>query len=106
MHPSVVSRLQRRTFIKAAVAAALLSSTSFTQIAFAQTTPFDFDAFTERMKARAAEPYDATVPPLPEGFAALDYDSYRKVQFDPVKEEFVNDAEANLLRSRGKREWA
>lgn len=83
MHPSVVSRLQRRTFIKAAVAAALLSSTSFTQIAFAQTTPFDFDAFTERMKARAAEPYDATVPPLPEGFAALDYDSYRKVQFDP-----------------------
>src|SRR5690606_33670476 len=68
--------------IKAALAAALLSSTSFTRV-FAQSAPFDFEAFTERMKARAAEPFDATVPPLPEAFAKLDYDSYRKVQFDP-----------------------
>ncbi len=83
MYPTAVPRLQRRTFIKAALAAALLSSTSFTHTAFAQAAPFDFDAFTERMKARAAEPFDGTVPELPEGFATLDYDSYRKVQFDP-----------------------
>lgn len=37
--------------------------------------------------------------------AAIAWILRRKVQFDPVKEEFVNDDEANLLRSRGKREW-
>jgi predicted dehydrogenase len=37
--------------------------------------------------------------------AAIAWILRRKVQFDPVKEEFVNDEEANLLRSRGKRDW-
>ncbi|MEZ6055268.1 MAG: Gfo/Idh/MocA family oxidoreductase [Planctomycetaceae bacterium] len=30
----------------------------------------------------------------------------RKLTFDPVKEEFTNDAEANLLRTRPARDWA
>lgn len=38
--------------------------------------------------------------------AALSWILRRKLTLDPVKEEFVNDPEANLLRSRGTREWA
>jgi len=29
----------------------------------------------------------------------------RKLEFDPVKEEFVNDIEADRLRSRPERDW-
>lgn len=83
MNLSTAPSLQRRTFLKAAIAAALLSTTSFTRVALAQSTPFDFDVFTERMKAKAAEPFDSAVVELPEAFAKLDYDGYRKVQFDP-----------------------
>ncbi len=38
--------------------------------------------------------------------AAISWILKRKLKFDPVKEEFVNDAEANHLKSRGKRDWA
>ncbi|HEV7279735.1 MAG TPA: Gfo/Idh/MocA family oxidoreductase [Pirellulaceae bacterium] len=38
--------------------------------------------------------------------AALAWILRRKLQLDPVKEEFVNDEEANLLRTRASRNWA
>lgn len=38
--------------------------------------------------------------------AAIAWILRRKLQFDPAKEEFVNDEEANLLRSRPARKWA
>lgn len=38
--------------------------------------------------------------------AAIAWILNRKLKFDPVKEAFVNDDEANLLRSRGTRDWA
>jgi predicted dehydrogenase len=38
--------------------------------------------------------------------AAIAWVLQRKLQFDPKKEEFVGDAEANLLRSRPSRDWA
>ena len=37
--------------------------------------------------------------------AALAWVLGRKLTIDPVKEEFVNDLEANLMRSQGKRMW-
>ncbi|UUO06129.1 Gfo/Idh/MocA family oxidoreductase [Blastopirellula sp. J2-11] len=37
--------------------------------------------------------------------AAIAWILQRKLTLDPVKEEFVNDDEANLLRSRGTRDW-
>jgi hypothetical protein len=37
--------------------------------------------------------------------AAISWILNRKLTLDPVKEEFVNDVEANLLRSRPSREW-
>lgn len=38
--------------------------------------------------------------------AAISWILQRKLRFDPVKEEFVGDAEANLLRTRAARDWA
>ncbi len=38
--------------------------------------------------------------------AAIAWILKRKLNFDPVKEVFVNDDEANLMRSRGTRDWA
>lgn len=38
--------------------------------------------------------------------AAIAWILQRKLTIDPVKEEFVGDEEANLLRSRGSRKWA
>ncbi len=38
--------------------------------------------------------------------AALAWVLGRKLRIDPVKEEFIDDAEANLLRSRPARDWA
>jgi predicted dehydrogenase len=38
--------------------------------------------------------------------AAISWILGRTLHFDPVKEEFVNDPEANLLRSRPERHWA
>ncbi|WP_166823382.1 Gfo/Idh/MocA family protein [Thalassoroseus pseudoceratinae] len=37
--------------------------------------------------------------------AAIAWILGRKLKLDPVKEEFINDAEANLLRSRAARNW-
>ncbi|MCA8983091.1 MAG: Gfo/Idh/MocA family oxidoreductase [Planctomycetaceae bacterium] len=37
--------------------------------------------------------------------AALSWVLQRKLKFDPVKEEFIDDPEANLLRSRAARDW-
>ncbi|MFY8032406.1 MAG: glucan biosynthesis protein, partial [Devosia sp.] len=84
--------LNRRTLLKAAAVAALMSSTSFTRIAFAQSEAFSFETLTARMQAKAAEPAVAEVPALPEVFATLDYDGYRKVQFDTAHARWADSA--------------
>ncbi|MDC9823376.1 glucan biosynthesis protein G [Devosia sp. ZB163] len=93
MHPTSYPRLGRRAFLKsAAAAAALFSTTALTPIAIAQDAEtFDFEVLTERMRAKAAEPFDATVPELPKLFAGLDYDGYRKVQFDAQHARWIDN---------------
>lgn len=50
----------------------------------AAAEPFSFDALSEAMRARAAEPYRAPEPVT--GFAAgLDYDAYRGINFLPER---------------------
>lgn len=43
--------------------------------------PFDFDAFSARLRSMAAAPYAAPVNVLPEAIQGLDYDGYRRVQY-------------------------
>jgi len=87
-------RLSRRQLLKvAAFSSALLATTSLTRFALAEQAeigPFDFDLFTERMKAMAAQPFAAAVGELPEVYAALNYDSYRMVQFNPAKAKWAD----------------
>ena len=87
MTPKFSHRLDRRAFIKAAAfGAALLSSTSLSRLALAQdqaATAFDFEVLSAEMRALAAAPYDPAVPELPPLYAGLNYDTYRKIQFDP-----------------------
>lgn len=84
--------LNRRNLLKAAAVAALMSSTSFTRVAFAQSEAFSFETLTARMQAKAAEPAVAEVLALPEVFATLDYDGYRKVQFDTAHARWADSA--------------
>lgn len=44
---------------------------------------FSFDALVEKMKKKAEEPYDPSVPELPEKVAELDYDKHRAIRFRP-----------------------
>lgn len=92
MHLNEFSRLSRRTFLKTAAAAVLLSSTSLTRPAFSKSATFSFDALTERMRARAEEPFEPDTRALPDAYAALNYDGYRKVQFDVTKARWAGNA--------------
>lgn len=48
----------------------------------AESEAFDFEMLTERMRQLADGAFDATLPELPAAFAQLDYDGYRKFEFD------------------------
>jgi glucans biosynthesis protein len=95
MISSSLFRPSRRHFLKAAAfAAALLTTTSLTGYGLAQeaeTGPFDFDSFTERMQALAQTAYEPALPPLPEVYAGLNYDGYRMVQFDVRRAKWAED---------------
>ncbi|MEO5806273.1 glucan biosynthesis protein [Devosia sp.] len=79
----------RRNFLQLlGVTAILMGSTSLSSQAFAEgnaepSFPFSFDDLTARMKTMAAAPYVAPTFVLPEAYAALDYDAYRRIQFRP-----------------------
>ena len=91
---STPPKLSRRHLLKAAAfSAALLASTSLTRYAFAEsaeTGPFDFELFTERMEALAQTAYEPALPPLPELYASLNYDGYRMVQFNAAKAKWAD----------------
>lgn len=78
----------RRSALKLLVSGvALMASTAVSTGAWAQEPPLDaafdfsFDALTERMRLKAAEPFQAVTFELPEYLSALNYDTYRLVRF-------------------------
>lgn len=94
MFPIENTRFTRRFLLKAALASAtMLSTVSLSRAALAEAVadaPFAFDAFAERMRMRAAEPYKAVPPVLPEVYEGLDYDGYRMVQFDAERAHWLD----------------
>jgi len=52
-------------------------------LARGQATPFGFETVEAEAKKLAAAPFDASVPPLPEVLARLDYDAWRDIRFRP-----------------------
>lgn len=64
-----------------------------------------FDCIRSRGKT-AANPDVMRRSHIASHAAAIAWVLKRKLAFDPTKEEFVGDDEANLLRARAKRDWA
>ena len=64
-----------------------------------------FDSIRTRGKT-AANPDVMRRSHIASHAAAISWILGRKLKFDPVKEEFVGDDEANRLKSRGTRDWA
>src|SRR5579863_5130698 len=72
--------MNRRILLAGVVVA---SGARFISPAFAQEPPpsFGFSDVVKRARDLAAAPFDATIPPLPEGIAGLDYDAWRDIRF-------------------------
>src|SRR5690606_33940480 len=88
-------RLSRRAFLSGAAASiALLSSTSLGSAVFAiepMSGAFDYDSFSQRMKDLAAEPYQSPVLIDSPAYTGLNYDGYRRVQFNTDKARWNGD---------------
>ncbi|HRX81087.1 MAG TPA: gfo/Idh/MocA family oxidoreductase, partial [Pirellulaceae bacterium] len=63
-----------------------------------------FDCIRSRGKT-AANPDVMRRSHIASHAAAIAWILQRKLKFDPAKEEFIGDDEANLLRARGARNW-
>jgi periplasmic glucans biosynthesis protein len=87
--------LSRRAFLGGvAAAAALFSSTALTPALLAAPPvagPFDFDSFSARMKELAASEHQPPELLSSEFYKGLDYDGYRRVQFDVRKARWRED---------------
>lgn len=93
MNPPAVITVSRRALLKGA-AATLLMSTALITHAWAvdpEPGPFDFDSFTQRMRELAGAPHRALAPLVSGFYDGLDYDSYRKVQFNTKRAKWVED---------------
>jgi glucans biosynthesis protein len=75
---------------------ALLTTTalvtpSIAQDAAASSATFSFDALSQRMQAKAGQPYEPPAEELPDSFKGFDYDSYRKIQYRPDPSKWEGD---------------
>ena len=84
-----MTRSNRRTFLKAAAAAAAfgLVDAERTQAAssgqkFGPPRPFSFDLLKEAVRKMAKEPYVGPALPAPEIIAEIDYDAWSEIKFD------------------------
>lgn len=86
----------RRRFLKGIAAASLLATTALTMPASAQVEldaefAFDFDSFSARMQEIAAADFVPASRDLPEAFANLDYDAYRRIQYRSDASKWIDD---------------
>jgi len=80
----------------------LVSTTSLTRPLLAQETDsfaFDFDRFSERLKAMAAAPHVPVTLDMPEAFRNLDYDAYRLIQYRGEASKWADDASGYRLQA-------
>tara|TARA_R110002020_G_scaffold50791_10_gene143713 strand:+ start:3221 stop:4765 length:1545 start_codon:yes stop_codon:yes gene_type:complete len=72
----------------------LLSTTAMTQPLMAQdqaSFAFDFDSFSERLKALASRPFEPVSVVIPEPLHDLDYDAYRRIQYRSEASKWASD---------------
>ena len=73
--------LNRRAVLAGVVAASAMRLTSSALAQNNPPAPFGHADVVKRARDLAAAPFDATVPPLPEPFANLDFDAWRDIRF-------------------------
>ncbi|RUT31267.1 glucan biosynthesis protein G [Arsenicitalea aurantiaca] len=81
---------RRGALLRISMLGALLGTVALPRGVFAQDVAedgmaFSFDWLTERMQARAAEPFAPPSSDLPQFLRDLDYDGYRFIQFNPLR---------------------
>lgn len=82
--------MDRRSFLKAALATTALGSASFARLpgAYAQapaSQPFAYEAVVERARELAAKPFDAQGTVAPDVLRNLNFDAYRDLRFRPER---------------------
>ncbi|MDB5511876.1 MAG: glucan biosynthesis protein [Enterovirga sp.] len=75
--------LTRRMALASLAAVTALQPALAQQSAAPPLIPFRFDDVVRRARDLAAAPFDASLPPLPEPIANLDFDAYRDIRFRP-----------------------
>ena len=98
---TLMPELSRRALLATAAA----SGAGFLAPAAAQTNapqagpgqaPFGYQDVVKHARDLAAAPYDATIPPLPDGLANLDYDAWRDIHFKSDKPLLGSQVNANF----------
>jgi len=85
----------RRTFLKAAAAAAALGFAERAEAAgltLGPPRPFSFDLLKEKAREMAKEPYVGSMRPAPELIAKIDYEAWGKIKFDVDQALFAQGA--------------
>lgn len=80
----------------------LISTTALTKPLFAEETDefaFDFDSFSDRLKAMAAEPFAPLALDIPASFDHLDYDAYRLIQYRDAASKWVENPSGFRLQA-------
>ena len=100
---TLMHELSRRALLVSVVVA---SGARFLAHAAAQTEPaqggagasppFGYQDVVKRARDLAAAPFDATVPPLPDGLANLDFDAWRDIRFKSDKALLGQQLNANF----------
>ena len=69
----------------ASLAGAAAQQTDAPPAAAAAPAPFGYPDVVKRARDLAAAPFDSSIPPLPDGLANLDFDSWRDIRFKSDK---------------------
>jgi glucans biosynthesis protein len=92
---TLMPQLSRRALLVSAVAASgarlaghAAAQTNAPPAAAGRPAPFAYQDVVKRARDLAAAPFDATIPPLPDGVANLDFDAWRDIRFRSDKQLF------------------
>src|SRR5271165_2232565 len=89
---TLMNELSRRALLVSVVAASgarfvagAAAQTDAPQAAAGAPAPFSYQDVVKRARDLAAAPFDASIPPLPDGLANLDFDAWRDIRFKSDK---------------------
>src|SRR5271166_3608061 len=100
---TLMNELSRRALLVSVVAASgarflgcAAAQTDAPQAAAGAPAPFSYQDVVKRARDLAAAPFDASIPPLPDGLANLDYDAWRDIHFKSDKPLLGSQVNANF----------